>query len=183
MASWVALLPFVSEHGQGYYTDVEHLSTNISTRIEGEGFSERLKAAFGTEKPADIARKLSITYQGAKNYLSGRIPSPETLVEISRSTGCSIDWLLTGRGAKVVTFGMETGEGSKQLSDDNGKSSQPHLQRRAPDSEVSGGSEERVMVAHMQLIIQQNNRIIEQNELAAEHNSRIVQLLEQMVNK
>lgn len=66
------------------------------------GFGERLKEAFGTDKPAEIARKLGITYQGAKNYLEDRIPSAETLLDISNSTGRSIHWLLTGHGPRLV---------------------------------------------------------------------------------
>ncbi|MFT3743567.1 MAG: helix-turn-helix domain-containing protein [Pyrinomonadaceae bacterium] len=65
-------------------------------------FIERLTDACGSARAADIKRLLGITYQTAKNYLNGRLPHPEILIKISEETGCSIDWLLTGRGNKMV---------------------------------------------------------------------------------
>lgn len=61
-------------------------------------FGERVSRAFDTKKPAVIAKRLAITYQGARNYLDGKMPSIEKLVQISDSTGYSIHWLLTGEG-------------------------------------------------------------------------------------
>lgn len=63
-------------------------------------FGDRLKEAYETSEIPALARKLGVTYQAAKNYVEGRIPSVEKLIDISRSTGCSIDWLLTGEGEK-----------------------------------------------------------------------------------
>lgn len=81
------------------------MSTDIfDNRRETSNFSERLVEAFASDKPAEISKKLGITYQGAKNYLDGRIPAPDTLVEISRKTGYSIHWLLTGEGPKRTTL-------------------------------------------------------------------------------
>lgn len=65
-------------------------------------FSARLAAVCGTDKVADIQRLLNISYQAAKNYMAGRVPTPAMLVQISDATGCSIDWLLTGRGKKFL---------------------------------------------------------------------------------
>src|SRR5438105_3878752 len=65
---------------------VELCQGNSSTGVESLRFGERVARAFGTTKPAEIARKLEITYQGAKNYLEDRIPAPDTLIAISRST-------------------------------------------------------------------------------------------------
>lgn len=81
---------------------VENSQAISSTLVESDGFGERLKEAFGTDKPAAIAKKLDISYQGAKNYLEGRVPSAESLIVISRSTGYSIHWLLTGQGERTV---------------------------------------------------------------------------------
>jgi repressor LexA len=75
------------------------------------GFGERLKEAFGNAGTAEIARRLGITYQAAKNYVEGRIPPAEKLIEISRSTNCSIHWLLTGEGSREVeVFKLPEGE-------------------------------------------------------------------------
>jgi transcriptional regulator with XRE-family HTH domain len=65
-------------------------------------FIDRLVEACGSAKAADIQRLLGITYQTAKNYLNGRLPHPEILIRISERTGHSIDWLLTGRGVKLL---------------------------------------------------------------------------------
>ncbi|MEQ1606321.1 MAG: helix-turn-helix domain-containing protein [Pyrinomonadaceae bacterium] len=65
-------------------------------------FIDRLVEACGSSRPAVIQRLLNINYQTAKNYLHGRWPHPEILIRISERTGYSIDWLLTGRGEKLV---------------------------------------------------------------------------------
>jgi len=87
-------------------------TTKINDRRNAIAFSKRLAEAFDSDKPAEIAKKLGITYQGAKNYLEGRVPAPDTLVEIARSTGYSIHWLLTGEGPETLTgaTGLEPGE-------------------------------------------------------------------------
>ena len=78
------------------------MSNEKSTITEKDDFSLRLKEAFRTNEVAEIARKLAVTYQGAKNCIEGRIPAPEVLIAISNSTGCSIHWLLTGEGEKFI---------------------------------------------------------------------------------
>jgi transcriptional regulator with XRE-family HTH domain len=65
-------------------------------------FAERLTEACHTSEPAKIQRLLNISYQSAKNYLHGRLPHADLLIRISERTGCSIDWLLTGRGKKSI---------------------------------------------------------------------------------
>ena len=65
-------------------------------------FASRLADVCGTTEAAKIQRLLNIPYQSAKNYLNGRVPQPQVLVLISDRTGCSIDWLLTGRGKKFL---------------------------------------------------------------------------------
>jgi hypothetical protein len=73
--------------------------------IKKIAFVNRLIEACGTEEPAEIQRLLNISYQAAKNYLAGRYPSTEILMVISERTGCSIHWLLTGKGEKSVESG------------------------------------------------------------------------------
>jgi transcriptional regulator with XRE-family HTH domain len=74
------------------------MSNTASTFVKG--FILRLKEALGTEEPAEIARGLGISYQAAKNYLEGRLPSAEVLTVIAEQTDYSLNWLLTGQGAK-----------------------------------------------------------------------------------
>ncbi|KAK0039536.1 helix-turn-helix domain-containing protein [Biomphalaria pfeifferi] len=81
-------------------------STNclkISHVIPVSSFGDRLKEAFGTEQIPEIAKRLNVTYQAAKNYVEGRIPPADKLVEISNSTNCSIHWLLTGNGKPTIS--------------------------------------------------------------------------------
>lgn len=66
-------------------------------------FSIRLAEVIGSSKPGDLQRTLNIPYQSAKNYLNGRLPSAAALIAIADRTGCSIDWLLTGRGNKFIS--------------------------------------------------------------------------------
>lgn len=70
--------------------------------IDIPGFIKRFTIACGTDRPADVARRLNIPYQSAKNYLNGRVPTAAALIEISERTKCSIDWLLLGRGKKFI---------------------------------------------------------------------------------
>ena len=65
-------------------------------------FVKRFVEACGTSEPAKIQRLLNISYQTAKNYLQGRLPHSDVLILIAQRTSYSIDWLLTGRGKKIV---------------------------------------------------------------------------------
>jgi hypothetical protein len=66
-------------------------------------FGARLAEAFGTESIPEIAARLGTTYQVIKNYFTGRLPAAEMLIAISKQTGISIHWLLTGTGLKRIT--------------------------------------------------------------------------------
>ena len=65
-------------------------------------FVTRFVEACGTSEPAKVQRLLNISYQAAKNYLQGRLPHSDVLILIAQRTSYSIDWLLTGRGKKIV---------------------------------------------------------------------------------
>jgi transcriptional regulator with XRE-family HTH domain len=71
-------------------------STNVKKYIE------RLTETLQSAEPAEISRRLGISYQAAKNYLQGRLPSAEVLMLIAEQTDYSLNWLLTGNGAKKV---------------------------------------------------------------------------------
>lgn len=63
---------------------------DIGKRFESILYDHRL-----TNK--ELAEKLDISEQSVRNYISGkRIPTAEILINIKRSFGISIDWLLTG---------------------------------------------------------------------------------------
>ena len=65
-------------------------------------FVARFVEACGTSEPAKVQRLLNVSYQAAKNYLQGRLPHSDVLILIAQRTSYSIDWLLTGRGKKIV---------------------------------------------------------------------------------
>ena len=71
----------------------------LSSESFGE-FPVRFRAAFHNAKMAEIARQLGITGPAVKNYLIGRIPPAETLLQVQKLTGCSLHWLLTGEGPR-----------------------------------------------------------------------------------
>jgi transcriptional regulator with XRE-family HTH domain len=79
-------------------------STNVKTYIE------RLIETLGSAEAAEISRRLGISYQAAKNYLEGRLPSAEVLALIAEQTDYSLNWLLTGRGAKKVASENASGD-------------------------------------------------------------------------
>lgn len=77
------------------------MSRGQQTRLNIE-FITRFIETCGSSRPADIARLLDISYQTSKNYLNGRLPNPDILIRIAERTSYSIDWLLTGRGKKIL---------------------------------------------------------------------------------
>jgi len=92
------------------------MSNTASTFVKG--FIARLKETLSTDEPAEIARSLGISYQAAKNYLEGRLPSAEVLTTIAEQTDYSLNWLLTGKGAKKIASEIsakESAEGELEL--------------------------------------------------------------------
>lgn len=65
-------------------------------------FGYRLKEAFQGIPNKEIAKKLRVSNSAVTTYMLGRIPPAEALVEISRLTGYSIHWLITGEGEKIA---------------------------------------------------------------------------------
>jgi hypothetical protein len=95
-------------------------STPKHTNVENEEnaeFVKRLIEACETDEPAEIKRKVGLSYQGAKNYLSGRLPRAEELLKISNSTNVSIHWLLTGEGPKEREIIKAIKDGAVRLDD------------------------------------------------------------------
>jgi len=78
------------------------MSSGKLKKIENFDFVKRFEEICGSSQPADVARLLNISYQAAKNYLSGRMPDSNILLLISERTPFSIHWLLTGQGEKFV---------------------------------------------------------------------------------
>lgn len=78
------------------------MSRRSSTFVEDFDFISRLVKVCGTKEPAKVARLLNVSYQSAKNYLAGRLPSSYVLQEIAKITPYSIHWLLTGEGDEFV---------------------------------------------------------------------------------
>lgn len=67
-----------------------------------QAFRDRLKLLMKGEKPYTWARKVGID-KGLFQYYwqKNKIPTYENLLKIQRYTGCSLDWLLTGRAVAV----------------------------------------------------------------------------------
>ena len=66
-------------------------------------FITRFIEVCGTGEPAKIQRLLDISYQAAKNYLQGRLPDSYVLRTVAERTPYSLNWLLTGKGQKLVS--------------------------------------------------------------------------------
>lgn len=67
------------------------------------GLISRLELLKGSEKPYTWAAKIGIT-QATFNRMwkEGLPPKADTLLLISEKSGCSIDWLLTGKGEMMT---------------------------------------------------------------------------------
>ncbi len=70
---------------------------------EKNSFVLRFVEVCGTSEPAKIQRLLDISYQAAKNYLQGRLPDSYVLRTVAERTPFSINWLLTGKGEKLIS--------------------------------------------------------------------------------
>lgn len=79
------------------------------SETEKKEFIQRFIEVCGTSEPADVQRLLNISYQGAKNYLLGRLPDAAVLKTIAAKTSYSIHWLLTGNGEKIVSSPLSAG--------------------------------------------------------------------------
>jgi hypothetical protein len=80
---------------------------------EKNSFVIRFVEVCGTSEPAKIQRLLDISYQAAKNYLQGRLPDSYVLRTVAERTPYSINWLLTGKGEKLIS---EAGQENTPLS-------------------------------------------------------------------
>ncbi len=86
---------------------------------EENNFVPRFIEVCGTSEPAKIQRLLDISYQAARNYLQGRLPDSYVLRIIAERTPYSINWLLTGKGEKLILdrVGEDTPLSTRQIRD------------------------------------------------------------------
>lgn len=84
------------------------MSNQRNTVLKNVQFAKRFADVCNTSKPSDAAKILGISYQAAKNYLSGKVPNTLILIKIAKETSCSIDWLLLGKGEKFIESDPQT---------------------------------------------------------------------------
>jgi repressor LexA len=77
-------------------------SQQIVDKADTPSFGLRFREAFGGISNKEIAERLGVSKSAVTNYIEGRIPSAEMLTKISDLTSCSIHWLITGEGFKVI---------------------------------------------------------------------------------
>lgn len=81
---------------------VEKIKQNDDSGGE-DRFAARMIELFETDNAAEIARRLEVPQATVNNYLRrGRLPDAWLLRRIARKTGCSLNWLLLGDGAKFL---------------------------------------------------------------------------------
>lgn len=70
--------------------------------MESRTFKGRLKILMNGEPPYRWAKKVGI-YKGLFQYYwqNEKIPTADNLIKIQNYTGCSLDWLITGRLATL----------------------------------------------------------------------------------
>jgi hypothetical protein len=70
-------------------------------------FSERLRQAIDSTglKPTHFAYKSGIPQGTISKCLHGHVPTARLLVRICKTSGRSVDWFLTGKGAKGAQEG------------------------------------------------------------------------------
>lgn len=80
-------------------------------------FVRRLVEICDSTQPSEVARTLGISYQAAKNYLSGRIPDSKVLQQLAGRMPYSLHWLLTGVGNKYAEPEKVSKKDTNLLSD------------------------------------------------------------------
>ncbi|MCS3608479.1 helix-turn-helix domain-containing protein [Erwinia rhapontici] len=64
-----------------------------------EGFGERLVIVMREESVSSFAKRCGLSSETIKKYRNGKIiPGADKVLAISRSTGVSLSWLITGEG-------------------------------------------------------------------------------------
>src|SRR4051794_3915934 len=83
-----------SEKGEKHFSKAELLPITL-------GIGRRLLEVFGYQSISNIVFRLKSTRDEIHSILDGStMPSVELLLAIQKTTGASIDWLLTGIGQK-----------------------------------------------------------------------------------
>ncbi len=129
---------------------------------------------------AEIAQKLHVPHATVRNYFKGRLPATEILAKIANETGVSLTWLLTNQGPQWAAPAAQPGGENESLSQENGSEHRVEAVSLNPERK---GSEDSVVLAHLELIITQNNRTIELNNRTVEQNNQIIQLLQRIEQK
>ncbi len=95
-------LPLSEMSGEPRSRTQERFSDDEMAQIKRD-FARRFKEAFNHASNAEIARRLGVTDMTVKPYADGdRLPVGELLLWISLKSGCSVDWLLTGKGTRRI---------------------------------------------------------------------------------
>jgi len=143
-------------------------------RLETRQMVKRLRDTFPGMKADEIAARLNVKPEIVTDWFNGTLPATESLAKIAEQTGVSLKWLLSNQGPQwAEPIDRPGGEKDQGLTEHNGFSPRQEAVRPSPETQ---GSEERLILAHLQLIIEQNNRTMDQN-------SKIIQLLEAIEKK
>jgi len=78
--------------------DPEAKETVRVSEWNSDGFAERLNEAFSGRSAYSIEKQTGIAQSLVRKYLSGQAtPGADKLVLLAQASGCSVDWLATGR--------------------------------------------------------------------------------------
>ena len=81
-------------------------------------FKERLTYLWrDNPKPAVIARDIGMSPPGFNRiWYNDGLPNTETLIKIQESTGCDLNWLLTGKGLPYLDKARPENAGASSVS-------------------------------------------------------------------
>jgi repressor LexA len=110
--------------------------------LDSAGLWNRIRQALGLTGAPEIARKLGLSKQSVYLWEKGKMPGLDTLAVIAESSNVSLDWLLTGRGSKLLgapensriagdTFSVYLGEAERRVLRERATEA-----GRTPDAEV-----------------------------------------------
>ena len=149
-------------------------------QLEQAELATRLRKTFPSLTVEQIADRLNLPASAVEDYFNGRLPATEILVRIADLTGVSLTWLLTNKGPQWAQGTVQPGGENQNLSS-NGSLPPMEAVRQSPENQPR--SDESLLLAHIELVIKQQNLTIEQNKRTIKQNNRIIQLLEKLVQQ
>jgi phage repressor protein C with HTH and peptisase S24 domain len=80
-----------------------YVTLSLEKAADGDTFAKRLRLLIGHETVTRFTKRIGIPESSIRNYLAGGNPTSDRLLLLTKATGVSLDWLMTGHGEMYLT--------------------------------------------------------------------------------